>query len=62
MCVCVCVCVYESVCIGYICLLLCVEVEVVFNMCVYEDTCATQHIELYTILTFFVFFDFFDFF
>ena len=35
-------CVY--VCVGYICVLLCVDIQLIFSMCVYEDTCATQQI------------------
>ena len=38
LCVCVCVCVCACVCIyvGYICVLLCVDLKVIFSMCVYE--------------------------
>ena len=41
---CVCVCVCMCVCVDYICVLLCVVVLVIFNMCVYEDTCAVRQI------------------
>ena len=46
LCVYVCVCKFMCVWVDYVCVLLCVVVEVIFSVCVcvYEDTWAAQQI------------------